>query len=142
MQLILYPNVRKKIIKEHLIDPAFFEEMSKLLATLIKERKSKAISYTEYLKKIAELVKQVNEGKGDDTPEVLKTIAQRALYNNLDKNEDLAMQIDNAVKISKRNNWRGNLPKEREIKAELYKILKDVEKVESIFKIIKEQKEY
>jgi len=135
-------NVRRKIIKEHLIDPAFFDEMSKLLATLIKERKANAISYAEYLKKIAELTKQVSEGKGIDTPEVLKTIAQRALYNNLDKNEDLAMQIDEAVKFSKRNDWRGNLPKEREIKAELYKILKDVEKVENIFKIIREQKEY
>ena len=135
-------NVRRKIIKEHLIDPAFFEEMSKLLATLIKERKANAISYAEYLKKIAELAKQVNEGKGIDTPEVLKTIAQRALYNNLDKNEDLTMQIDEAVKHSKRDNWKGNLPKEREIKAELYKILKDEEKVESIFKIIREQKEY
>ncbi len=135
-------NVRRKIIKEHLIDPAFFEEMSKLLATLIKERKANAISYAEYLKKIAELAKQVNEGKGIDTPEMLRTIAQRALYNNLDKNEDLAMQIDEAVKHSKRDNWKGNLPKEREIKSELYKILKDEEKVESIFKIIREQKEY
>lgn len=135
-------NVRRKIIREHLIDPAFFEEMSKLLATLIKERKANAISYAEYLKKIAELAKQVNEGKSDDTPEVLRTIAQRALYNNLGKDEDLSMQIDNAVKFSKRDDWRGNLAKEKEIKAELFKILNDVEKVESIFKIIREQKEY
>ena len=98
-------NVRRKIIKEHLIDPAFFEEMSKLLATFIKERKANAISYKEYLKKIAELAKQVNEGKSDDTPEVLRTIAQRALYNNLDKNEDLAMQIDEVVRTTKRDNF-------------------------------------
>ena len=135
-------NVRRKIIKEHLIDPAFFEEMSKLLATLIKERKANTINYEEYLMKIAEIAKQVNEGKSDDTPEVLKTIAQRALYNNLDKNEDLAMQIDNAVRNTKRDNFRGNLAKEREIKAELLKILNNVEKVEEIFKIIREQKEY
>ena len=44
-------NVRKKIIKEHLIDPAFFEKMSKLLATLIKERKANALNYAEYLEK-------------------------------------------------------------------------------------------
>ncbi len=48
-------NVRQKIIKEHLIDPAFFEEMSKLLDVIIKERKANAISYEEYLKKIAAL---------------------------------------------------------------------------------------
>ena len=156
-------NVRKKIIKEHLIDPAFFEEMSKLLAEIIKERKANAISYEEYLKRIAALAKQVNEGKSEETPEVLKTPAQRALYNNLGKDENLAMQVDEAVKNVKRDGWRGNLAKEREIKAEIYKILtnyqESIEKnlsrehlaeygnktendVEYVFKIIREQKEY
>ena len=156
-------NVRKKIIKEHLIDPAFFEEMSKLLAEIIKERKANAISYEEYLKRIAELAKQVNEGKSEETPEVLKTPAQRALYNNLGKDENLAMQVDEAVKSVKRDGWRGNLAKEREIKAEIYKILSNYQKinendlvsedlvefgnktkndVEYVFKIIREQKEY
>lgn len=135
-------NVRKKIIKEHLIDPAFFEEMSKLLAEIIKERKANAISYAEYLEKIAELAKRVNEGKSEETPDTLVTIAQRALYNNLDKNEALAMQIDSAVKRVKRDGWRGNLPKEREIKQELFKILNDIEMVENVFTIIREQREY
>ena len=156
-------NVRKKIIKEHLIDPAFFEEMSKLLAEIIKERKANAISYEEYLKRIAELAKQVNEGKSEETPEVLKTPAQRALYNNLGKDENLAMQVDEAVKSVKRDGWRGNLAKEREIKAEIYKILSNYQEsiaknlasedldefgnkteneVEHVFKIIREQKEY
>jgi type I restriction enzyme R subunit len=154
-------NVRKKIIKEHLIDPAFFEEMSKLLAEIIKERKANAINYREYLKKIAALAKKVNEGKSEETPEALVTIAQRALYNNLDKNEALAMQIDSAVKNVKRDGWRGNLPKEREIKAEIYRQLVSYSddtgidianeppepfgmenKVEAIFNIIREQNEY
>jgi len=135
-------NVRKKIIKEHLIDPAFFEEMSKLLSEIIKERKANAISYAEYLEKIAELAKRVNEGKSEETPDTLVTIAQRALYNNLDKDEALAMQIDSAVKRVKRDGWRGNLPKEREIKQELFKILNDVEMVENVFTIIREQREY
>jgi len=135
-------NVRKKIIKEHLIDPAFFEEMSKLLAEIIKERKANAISYAEYLEKIAELASRVNEGKSDETPKSLVTIAQRALYNNLDKDEVLAMQIDSVVKAVKRDGWRGNLPKEREIKQALFEILNDVDKVENLFKIIREQREY
>ncbi|MDD4149572.1 MAG: HsdR family type I site-specific deoxyribonuclease [Bacteroidales bacterium] len=154
-------NVRKKIIKENLIDPAYFEEMSQLLAEIIKERKANAINYQEYLKKIADLARAVAEGKNDETPEVLRTIAQRALYNNLGKDEILAMQIDNAVKTSKRDDWRSHLAKENEIKASIYKQLmsyqeetgKDIaneppasygleSKVERIFKIIKEQKEY
>jgi len=135
-------NVRKKIIKEHLIDPAFFEEMSKLLAELIKARKEDAITYEEYLQRIAELARQVSEGKSEETPDVLVTVAQRALYNNLGQDEDLAMQIDKVVKAEKRDDWRGNLPKEREIKQALFKILNDVDKVEEIFLIIREQREY
>ena len=155
-------NVRKKIIKEHLIDPAFFEEMSKLLSELIRARKEKAISYQDYLDKIAELAKKVSDGKSEDTPDGLVTVAQRALYNNLGKNEELALRIDTAVKEVKRDDWRGNKPKENEIKKEIYKQLLPYEndsglitanetppppygiedKVERIFDIIKAQVEY
>lgn len=154
-------NVRKKIIKEHLIDPAFFEEMSKLLAEIMRERKANAVSYAEYLKKIAALAKTVNDGKSDNAPEALGTIAQRALYNNLGHDEKLALLIDKTVREVKRDGWRGNLPKEREIKSEIYKQLAVYsidssiklsiepeteyglkEKVELIFNIIREQAEY
>ena len=135
-------NVRSKIIKEHLNDPAFYDNMSKLLAQIIKERKDNAISYEEYLKKIAKLAKNADQGKSEETPDVLKTAAQRSLYNNLGKDENLAIDIDAAIHRVKRDGWRGNLAKEREIKSELYSILNDKEEVERIFKIIHEQKEY
>ncbi|MDD2476020.1 MAG: HsdR family type I site-specific deoxyribonuclease [Dysgonamonadaceae bacterium] len=153
-------NVRRKIVKEHLIDPTFYSDMSKLLDAVIKERKANAINYQEYLERIAEIAKSVNKGKGDDTPEALSTVAQRALYNNLGKDEALAMKIDEAVHESRRDGWRGHIAKENEIKASIYKqllsykdevvgdALSDVgpeaigEKVEFIFNIIKEQKEY
>jgi type I restriction enzyme R subunit len=135
-------NVRKKIIKEHLIDPAYFEEMSKLLNDVIKERKAKAISYEEYLHKIAELSKKVSNATRDDLPKEIETNAQRALYHNLGNNEALALQLDEAVKTVKKSDWRGNLPKENEIKAALLKILKDKDEVERIFSIIKQQGEY
>jgi type I restriction enzyme R subunit len=135
-------NVRKKIIKEHLIDPAYFEEMSKLLNEVIKERKAKAISYEEYLHQIAELSKKVSSTTRDDLPKEIETNAQRALYHNLGNNESLAIGIDKAVRRVKKSDWRGNLPKENEIKAELLKVLKDKDKVERIFSIIKQQSEY
>src|SRR5690606_3286851 len=80
-------NVRSKIITDHLIDPAFFEEMSKLLEAIIQERKAKAISYADYLDKIAFIAKTVREGKSDATPDILKTPGQRAIYNNIGKDE-------------------------------------------------------
>ena len=66
-------NVRSKIIKEHLNDPAYYEKMSALLDEIIAARKAKAIEYEEYLKRIAELAKKVEAGKAEDTPEKLDT---------------------------------------------------------------------
>jgi len=135
-------NVRSKIIREHLVDPAFYDRMSILLAEIIKKRKDEAIDYAEYLKKITELVKQVNTGMADDTPKDLDTTAKRALYNNLGQNEALAIKLHTIVNNVKKADFRGNLPKEREIMSALNEVLQDTDKVKEIFEIIKEQKEY
>jgi type I restriction enzyme R subunit len=135
-------NVRRKIIKEHLIDPAYFEEMSKLLNEIIKERKANAISYEQYLNKIAELAKKVSNTARDDLPPEIKTQAQRAIYHNVSKDESLAVGLDAAIKRVKRADWRGNLAKENQIKSEMLRILKDEGEVERIFPIIKQQNEY
>jgi type I restriction enzyme R subunit len=135
-------NVRKKIMKDHLIDPVYFEKMSYLLNEIIKERKAGAIEYEQYLKKIADLSQRVNQTIRDDLPAEIKTNAQRALYHNLDNDKTLALQIDYAVKKVKKDDWRGNLQKENEIKAELYKIFMVREKVEKYYAIIKQQSEY
>jgi type I restriction enzyme R subunit len=135
-------NVRQKIIRDHLIDPAFFEEISKLLNEIIRERKTNAINYEEYLKKIAALAAKVHEGKSDNTPSTIKTSAQKALYNNLDHDEDLAIACDETVMYIKKADFRGNQQKENEIKAGLYKLLKSIDEVERIFAIVKQQAEY
>ncbi len=142
-------NVRKKIMKEHLIDPAYYDRMSELLKEIIKLRREKAIEYEEYLKKIAELAKKVADGKTEDIPESLVTSAQRALYNNLGNNEELAVNLDEEIKKVKKADFRGNLQKENEVKFAIYKILRETDgvsyetdEVERIFAIVKEQKEY
>lgn len=135
-------NVRQKIIKDHLIDPAFFEEMSTLLNAIIQERKSQALSYADYLKKIAELALKVKNGKKETIPSILITKAQIALYNNLENNVDLAIACDEAVKYSKQDGFRGDLIKERMIKKALFNVLLNDEKVDFIFQIIKNQSEY
>jgi len=135
-------NVRRKIIKDSLIDPAYFAKMSSLLDELIKERKLKAISYEAYLEKIAEIAKRAKEGKNEETPSILKTRAQRTLYNNIGKDATLAIQIDTAVKTAKRDSWRGNESKENEIKQAIYNIVKDKIETERIFTLIEQQEEY
>ncbi len=135
-------NVRVKIIKDHLIDPAYFDEMSKLLGAIIKERKENAISYEDYLKRISELAKRVMNLTRDDLPSGIKTNAQRALYNNLGKNEELAVLVDAAVQKSMTADFRGNIPGENLIKQAIYGVLKDQAEVERVFQIVKQQSEY
>jgi type I restriction enzyme R subunit len=135
-------NVRKKIIKEHLNDPAYFDSMSTLLDEIIAARRAKAVDYQEYLRRIAELAKRVEVGQAEETPPQLDTPGKRALYNNLGQNEALALKIDQAVKAKRPDGWRGVQPREHVIKAALYEILQDVHEVERVFLIIKAQREY
>jgi len=153
-------NVRSKIIKENLTDPAYFAKMSALLDEIIKLRKEKAIEYEEYLKRIGELAIKVQAGKVQGTPQVLNTPGKLALYNNLtpknsvcepampygqssgDAYLDLALKIDKAVKQARPDGWRGIQAKEMMIKQAMYKVLDDEEEVDRLFPIIVAQQEY
>jgi type I restriction enzyme R subunit len=103
-------NVRKLIINEHPINPKYYEKMSELLDALIEQRRKEALDYQEYLRKIVELTKKVKcpEVSGE-YPVTMKTPGKRALYDNLDKNEALALAVDAAVQASRQDDWRSNL---------------------------------
>ena len=116
--------------------------MSALLAEIIAARKDKALKYEEYLKKIADLAKMVQQGVSPDIPKSLNSPGKRALYNNLEQDEELALRIDEGVKKVRSDNWRGNVARERAIKRELFSILGDENEVERVFAIIRQQKEY
>jgi type I restriction enzyme R subunit len=158
-------NVRSRIIKEHLNDPAYFERMSALLDEIIAARKAKAIEYEEYLKRVAELAKRVDAGHENGTPEALqRSPVLRAIYNMLKQGADgfvgvaeahgeyavggdqalnLAQKIDETVRSVKPNGWRGNQAKENVIKAALLPLLfGNVSEVERLFLVIKAQTEY
>ena len=156
-------NVRRKIIKEHLNDPNFYEKMSALLDEIIATRKAKAIEYEKLLQHYAELIKQLNIGHAADMPEQLNTPGRSALYNNLsagtspgaqpraasasasaagDDVLDLALKIDYIVKAVRPDGWRGVQAREQVIKGALYGILQNIDEVERIFLIIKAQREY
>ena len=135
-------NVRSKIIKDRLSDPAYFEKMSALLDEIIADRKRNAIAYEEYLRRIAELAKQVAYGRGDDIPNRINTRGRVALYNNLGKNEELAMQVDQSVREGSPDGWRGVRAKEQAVKSAIYQVIKVEDEVERIYDIIWENKEY
>ncbi|MDC6292793.1 type I restriction endonuclease subunit R [Ralstonia pseudosolanacearum] len=154
-------NVRSKIIKESLTDPAYYEKMSALLDEIIRLRKEKAIEYEEYLKRIAELATKVQTGKADDAPVQLDTLGRRALYNNLkdfvptrtvaqpratygntDPTLALVLKVDEAIKLKRPDSWRGVTAREQMVKQILYEVLMDIDAVNRLYPVIFAQKEY
>lgn len=136
-------NIRRLIIDETPTNPKYYEKMSTLLDELIKERKEEARNYKEYLAKIVELTKRVNNPANSTTyPKSLNSNAKRALYDNLDHDEEIAVALDAEICHTKRDSWRGNIIKERQVKYAIRKYIDDDEEVERIFELVKNQSEY
>jgi type I restriction enzyme R subunit len=136
-------NVRSKIIKSHLNDPAFYDAMSVLLAEVLDDLRAARIDYEEFLKRMTEVAKQVQAGQAKSTPVALNTQGKRALYNNLHDDEALALKIDETVRKVRPDAFRGNQAKENVIKLALLPLLgNDPNEVERIFLIISAQVEY
>ena len=117
-------NVRRLIIDEQPINPKYYEKMSGLLDALIEQRRQEALDYQEYLRKIVELTKKVtNPTAGESYPKMLTTPAKRALYDNLGKDEALAILVDSAVRASRQDDWRSNPIKIKKVKLAIKDVL-------------------
>jgi len=117
--------------------------LSELLDELIQERKRGALEYEEFLKRVFESAKlSAQPIASKDYPTTLNTSAKRALYDNLDHNEELALEIDTVIRRTKKDGWRGTRIKEREVEYAVKKVLPESYDIKEIFDIIKAQNEY
>ena len=139
----LEANMRKVITQEMPINPVYYEKMSVLLQELIKQRKNGAIQYEEFLKEVESLAKNIQpEARKTQYPAVIDTPAKQALYDNLNRDESLAVVMDVEIQYVKKDNWIGNTLKERQVKMAIAKHIEDPAKVDEILEIVKNQKEY
>jgi type I restriction enzyme R subunit len=152
-------NVRKTIIREQLTDPRFYEEMSKLLADLIKQRRDDTESYEKFLKEAEALVKRLAKKQPTaGIPAILHGKPEAiVLFNNLssipattfqcpaNENEKatLALEIDLAMREQAPAGWRGDDTREKQVLNALFPImLRDRTATQAIFEIIKHQGGY
>lgn len=139
-------NIRKIILNESPVNPKYYEEMSELLDALIEQRRQEATSYQEYLENVKQLAKQIIQPQGfaqSNYPPSLNTPGKRSLYDNLRKDEDLALSIDTAVRSTKKESWIGNRFKEREIERAIRAAIGENNlNVPDILELIKNQNEY
>jgi len=147
-------NVRKIIIDEHPINPVYYEKMSALLDALIEQRRKEAVLYEKYLQRIVDLTKQVvNPEATGSYPVSANTPGKRALFDNLGKNELLAIAVDGAVRGARQDDWRNNPVKVRMVKNAIRTVLAAdgagaestkplEERVENTLTLVKNQHEY
>jgi type I restriction enzyme R subunit len=145
---VIENNVRRLIIEENPTNPKYYEKMSVLLDEIIRDRKNKSIDYANYLKTIAELIQNLKNPSGMTAyPKSIDSNSKRALYDNLDNNEEAALKVDEAILKNKPDDWRGNIIKEREVKLAIRRALEecniqDEDQVELVLALARNQDDY
>ena len=137
-------NVRKLIVDEQPINPKYYEEMSQLLDALMQKRREQALEYQEYLRQIVELAKKVqNPAIGGSYPKTLNTTGRRALYDNLERKEALALAVDAGVRASLQDGWRTNTFKVKKVRNAIKAALGgDEATTDRILELVKKNDEY
>ena len=80
-----------------------------MLEMVIEQRRKEALDYQEYLRQIVELAKQVtNPEVAGAYPKTINTPGKRSLFDNLGRDEGLALAVDEAVRASRQDGWRSN----------------------------------
>jgi type I restriction enzyme, R subunit len=142
----LVANMRKMIINERPNNPAYFDNISELLNQLLQELKDGKLQYKEMIEKLISKIREVRGKTKPGYPTTIDTSGKRALYDNLDKDEALALSVHEAVVTYAKHGWRDNsVPaKMKQVRKAVRYVLpgKDDEKISEIMSIISAQKEY
>ncbi|MCM1957819.1 HsdR family type I site-specific deoxyribonuclease [Acinetobacter modestus] len=138
-------NVRKKIVDENPVNPAYYDQMSVLLDEIIELRRKNAIEYKEYLEKIRDVTRKVAQPTARmDYPNEINTLGKQALYDNFGKDVELTLKIDYAIQSNKLAAWVGDNAKEKILLRELSEALatKDKDALIAYIKLAKQHQEY
>ncbi|MEA9413465.1 HsdR family type I site-specific deoxyribonuclease [Flavobacterium sp. PL02] len=141
-------NLRKVIIEESPTNPMYYEKMSVLLDELIKMRKEATLEYEKYLNEIISLSGKVKKtNTTTDYPTSINTNTKRALFDNLGRNENMAIDLDNKILTTKKDGWRDNIQKSKAVRNAITEVLNnynitDENEIHRIFDVVKNQREY
>lgn len=145
-------NLKHEIVKKMGGNSVYYGKLSEMLQKIIDQRKIEALSYDEYLRQVVELAEAIlhPETSMDYPDEVKDSAAKRALYDFFDKNTELAVAVDKAVRIALRPDWKKNYQKQQKIRGAIYQKLMDngyseedaVSTSSTIFDMAQRQDEY
>jgi type I restriction enzyme R subunit len=160
-------NVRKTIVREQLTDPRFYEQMSKLLDDLIKQSRTDAAAYEEFLRKAEALMRRLAAKQpAEGVPTALHGKREATvIYNNLprilsarsagavmvaepraeygDERLRLALDIDRVMRERAPAGWKGDQAREAQVLNALFPLLdRNRETTMALFELIKNQPGY
>ena len=157
-------NIRRVIIDKSPVNPIYYANMSSVLDALVQKRRQQAIEYEEYLAQVVDIAKRVN-GEAVGYPPRISTPELRALYDNLPEysestqtgeatapystaravgdKEEIALELDRAIREAVMDDWRGHVFKERNVRNSVQASLgNNGELVDTIFEVVKAQNGY
>ena len=146
-------NVRRLIVDRSDVNPRYYEEISHLLDEIIRQRRRGAIDYRQYLSEIEGLSGRLTEHENQDRyPSNINTGALRALFDNLDalpedRRAAAARAIDTAIRTTRRDDWRGNRFRRREVRNAIAGLINeefsdyDLD-IDAIFELVMNQNDY
>lgn len=101
-------TLSRKIKRQSHLNPTYFNSLSDLLSESIRNRRKDAVSYKKYLNSIKNIILKA---QGEDLeligtyPASMDTRGKRSLYDNLGKDEDLVLAIDEVIQTNKGAAW-------------------------------------
>ena len=119
------------------------EHPEKAGALLASTNKKSPIDYKKYLAKIVALTKQVsNPATSSGYPRTMNSKAKRALFDNLNRDEKLATDLDAEILRTRQDGWIDNKQKRKMVRNAIAKFITDENEIDRIFELVKNQSEY
>lgn len=151
-------NLRSVIVREQLLDPAFYANMTSQINVLLAELEAGAQSYEEFLNNVEALAKRLRAGRENVPVALRNNKAAQSIFNNIGQlptqgrfvsptgdadKEALALVLDESIRGETHDNWRGDSVRERNVLRTIAKHLNEDETATlALFEIIKAQPEY
>ena len=134
-------NTRRYIVRKRDQNPDYFDALSAKLNKILEEYRNKTKEYKEMLVEILRIVAQLKAQTG--YPEDINTPLKKALYDNLEKDVELALTVYHTVANRHTPNWRELAPRAKMLKNAVKSASGlDGEELEKIMSIISANSEF
>lgn len=137
-------NIRTLIIDERPLNPKYYDRMSELLDSILKERRQEALDYKSYLGKLLGHAEKLGKKESEtEYPAWADNGARRALVDFFGSDGEFAERIDSAVRLSKPDSWVGNPLKERVVKRAIRDAIPPkFDRLDDLFELVRARDEY